>query len=134
PPCSSEATPRPAAGRTKDLPDRVYLPRVKDPVALRPNSAELFLLARIRDESHRFAITYHKQLRGRRTLRSALEDVPGIGPGRRRALLRHFGSLRRVRAATLDELSAAPGMSRPAAEAVHRFLRALGDPAPGGAR
>jgi excinuclease ABC subunit C len=113
------------AGRTTDLPDRVFLPRVKDPVVLRPNSAELHLLARLRDESHRFAITYHKLLRARRVLRSVLEDVPGVGPGRRRALLRHFGSLKRVRAASLDELAAAPGMSRRAAEAVHRYLRAF---------
>jgi excinuclease ABC subunit C len=126
PPWSSSSRPG-KAGRAKDLPDRVYLPRIKDPVPLRPNSAELFLLARVRDESHRFAVTYHKQLRARRTLRSALEDVPGVGPGRRRALLRHFGSLKRVRAATIEELAAAPGMSRPAAEAVVRFFRGLGE-------
>ena len=65
----------------------------KDPIKLRPNSAELFLLTRIRDEAHRFAITFHKKLRRRRTLRSALEDVPGVGQKRKRELLKFFGSL-----------------------------------------
>jgi excinuclease ABC subunit C len=104
-------------------PDRVFLPRLKDPVPLRPNSAELFVLSRIRDEAHRFAVTFHRSLRGRRTLRSALGDVPGVGAKRQRELLRRFGSVRRVAEATVDELAAAPGMTRTAAEAVHRFLR-----------
>ncbi len=108
-------------------PDRVFLPRIKDPIKLRPNAAELFVLARIRDEAHRFAITYHKKLRGRRTLRSALEDVPGVGPKRKRELLKRFGSLKKVREATVEELAAAPGMTRAAAEAVRRFFD---EPAP----
>jgi excinuclease ABC subunit C len=115
-----------ARAAERDLPDRVYLPRVKDPLQLRPGSAELLLLARVRDESHRFAIAYHRKLRGRRALRSALEEIPGVGPKRRRELLRHFGSVRALRAATLDAIAAAPGMSRPAAVAVFNYLRALG--------
>lgn len=103
-------------------PDRVYLRGVKDPVKLRPSSTELFLLARIRDEAHRFANRYHRRLRTKRTLRSALEDVPGVGPKRKRLLLRHFGSLKKIRAAAVDELAAVPGMSRAAAEAVRRFF------------
>ncbi|MSP61142.1 MAG: excinuclease ABC subunit UvrC [Myxococcales bacterium] len=110
-------------------PDRVFLPRVKDPIRLRAHTAELFVLARIRDEAHRFAVTFHKSLRRRRTLRSALEDVPGVGPKRQRELLRRFGSLKKVREATVDELAAAPGMSRVAAEAVHRFLDERSAPA-----
>ncbi|MBI5480322.1 MAG: excinuclease ABC subunit UvrC, partial [Deltaproteobacteria bacterium] len=116
-----------APGTARDLPDRVYLPRVKDPLQLRPGSAELLLLRRVRDESHRFAIAYHRKLRGRRALRSALAEIPGVGPKRRRELLRHFGSVRALRAATRDEIAAAPGMSRPAAEAVFNFLRAVGN-------
>ena len=95
----------------------------KDPMKLRPNSAELFLLSRIRDEAHRFAITFHKKLRRRRTLRSALEDVPGVGQKRKRELLKHFGSLKKVRVATVEELLRAPGMSRTAAEAVVRYFQ-----------
>ncbi len=109
------------AGGT-DLPDRVYLRNVKDPQALRPSSTELFLLARLRDEAHRFANTFHRKLRKKRTLRSALEDVPGVGVKRKRELLRHFGSLKKIKAASVEEIAAAPGMTRAAAAAVKRFL------------
>ncbi|MDB4967157.1 MAG: excinuclease subunit [Myxococcales bacterium] len=103
-------------------PDRVFRMNVKDPMKLRANSAELFLLSRIRDEAHRFAVTFHKKLRRRRTLRSALEDVPGVGQKRKRELLKHFGSLKKVRVASVEELQRAPGMSRTAAEAVVRYF------------
>src|SRR5262249_9731711 len=98
------------------------LKNVKDPMQLRPNSTELFLLARLRDEAHRFANTFHQKLRRKRTLRSALEDVPGVGPKRRRELLKHFGSLKKIKAATLDEIAQAPGMSRAAAEAIKKHF------------
>jgi hypothetical protein len=78
-------------------PERVYLPGRKDPVVLRRNSAELFLLERLRDEAHRFAIGFHRKLRRERNFQSVLEEIQGIGEGRKRALLRHFGSLRGVR-------------------------------------
>src|SRR5581483_1693364 len=81
-----------AAGEKQ--PDRVFLAKAKDPIRLRANSAELYMLSRIRDEAHRFAVTFHKKLRRRRTLRSALEDVPGVGQKRKRELLRAFGSLK----------------------------------------
>src|SRR5262249_18470693 len=105
-----------------DHPDRVFLKNVKDPMLLRPNSTELFLLARIRDEAHRFANQFHQKLRKKRTLRSALEDVPGVGPKRKRELLKHFGSLKKIKAATLDEIAGAPGMSRAAAQAIKKFF------------
>jgi excinuclease ABC subunit C len=104
-------------------PDRVFRMNAKDPMKLRPNSAEMFLLTRIRDEAHRFAVTFHKKLRRRRTLRSALEDVPGVGQKRKRELLKFFGSLKKVRVATVAELQQAPGMSRSAAEAVVKYFR-----------
>jgi excinuclease ABC subunit C len=110
-------------------PDRVFLARAKDPIRLRANTAELFLLMRVRDEAHRFAVTFHKKLRRRRTLRSALEDVPGVGQKRKRELLKHFGSLKKVRAATVEELARAPGMTTAAAEAVVRYF-ADAPPAP----
>jgi excinuclease ABC subunit C len=103
-------------------PDRVYLRNVKDPIKLKPSSTELFLLARIRDEAHRSANLYHRRTRGKKQLRSQLEDVPGVGSKRKRLLLRHFGSLKQIKAATVEELAAVPGMSKRAAEAVKRYL------------
>jgi excinuclease ABC subunit C len=109
-----------ASGEKK--PDRVFIPKIKDPIKLRPNSAELFMLARIRDEAHRFANTFHRRLRRRRALRSALEDVPGIGQKRKRELLKFFGSLRKIKEATTEELARAPGMSAAAAAALYQFF------------
>jgi excinuclease ABC subunit C len=100
-------------------PDRVFLPHAKDAIPIRPSSAEMFVLQALRDEAHRFAVSFHRAQRRRLTLRSALSDIPGIGPGRQRQLLRHFGSIKRVRAASVDDLSAVSGISRPVAEAVH---------------
>ncbi|WP_428263194.1 excinuclease ABC subunit UvrC [Haliangium sp.] len=109
-----------ASGSTQ--PDRVFLRNRKDPIRLRPNTAELYLLSRIRDEAHRFANTFHREQRRRSALRSSLDDIPGIGLKRRKALLRHFGSLKAIKQAGIDELAAVVGMSRPAAEAVRRFF------------
>ncbi len=106
--------------------ERVFLPNRKDPVVLPRNSAALFLLVRIRDEAHRFAITYNRDLRRRARLRSVLDDVEGIGPVRRRALLRHFGSLKRIREASVAELAAVKGMNQELAAEVRRHLDALG--------
>jgi excinuclease ABC subunit C len=106
--------------------EKVYLPNVKDPVRLKRHSPVRFLLERIRDEAHRFAIAYHKQVRRKSQFASALDDVPGVGATRKQALLRHFGSLKRIRAATLDELKAAPKMTAAAAEAIHAALHEEG--------
>jgi excinuclease ABC subunit C len=100
----------------------VFLKNAKDPMVLRENSTELYVLARIRDEAHRFANEFHRRQRSKRTIRSQLEDIPGVGPKRRRELLKHFGSLKRIRAASVDEIAGAPGMTRAAAEAVKRVL------------
>jgi excinuclease ABC subunit C len=105
--------------RDSRRPDRVFLPHAKDPIPIRPSSAEMFILQQLRDEAHRFAIGFHRAQRRRLTLRSALAAVPGIGPGRQRQLLRHFGSLKKVREASVEELAAVAGMTRSAAEAVH---------------
>ena len=91
--------------------ERVFLPGQSNPVTLRRNSNALFLLQRVRDEAHRFAITHHKKLRSKQTLSSALDRIPGIGATRRRALLRAFGSVKGVEQASLDELMQAPGMN-----------------------
>ena len=112
----------PAAGdkskATPKKPDRVFLPHAKDAIPIRPSSAEMFVLQALRDEAHRFAVSFHRGQRRRLTLRSALSDIPGIGPGRQRQLLRHFGSIKRVREASVDELAAVSGISRSVAEAV----------------
>ena len=90
--------------------ERVFLPGRKNPVVLRQNSAPLLLLARIRDEAHRFAITYHKKLRKKETVRSSLTDIRGVGAKRRKTLLRHFGSLKKIQEATLEELLQVTGI------------------------
>jgi excinuclease ABC subunit C len=104
--------------------ERVFLPGRKNPVVLRQNSAPLLLLARIRDEAHRFAISYHQKLRGKAALTSLLEDVPGVGPQRKKALLRHFGSLKKIREASQEELEQVPGISPALAAALWRELHA----------
>jgi len=93
-------------------PERVFLPGRRNPVILKSNSNALFLLQRVRDEAHRFANTYHRRLRDRARLTSPLDGVAGIGPRRRRALLRRFGSLRRIGEASPEELATVPGITQ----------------------
>ena len=110
--------------------ERVFVPGRKNPILLKQNSSALFLLQRVRDEAHRFAISYHRQLRAKERLSSSLDTIPGIGPSRRKALLRHFGSVKRVRAASREELAAVPGITPALAEAIVRHLEtAQGRPA-----
>ena len=101
----------PVAREIQRRPERIFLPGRKNPVILRSNSTALFLLQRVRDEAHRFANAYHRTLRKRARLTSMLDAVEGVGPGRRKALLRHFGSMRRVREASIDQLTQVPGVS-----------------------
>ncbi|MGE5306084.1 MAG: excinuclease ABC subunit UvrC [Alphaproteobacteria bacterium] len=91
--------------------ERVFLPGQSNPVILRRNSNTLFLLQRVRDEAHRFAITYHKKLRSKQTLYSALDRIPGVGGARKRALLRAFGSIKRIGEASVEELLKLPSMN-----------------------
>jgi excinuclease ABC subunit C len=109
-------------------PERVFLPNRKDPIVLRPHTAELFLMARIRDEAHRFAITFHRKLRRERNFQSVLEAVPGIGETRKKALLRHFGSLKAVRDASVEALAEVEGFGPKQAQAVFDLLRSVTDP------
>lgn len=102
--------------------ERVFLPGRKNPVVLRRNSSALFLLQRVRDEAHRFAITYHRALRRKERLRSLLDAIPGIGATRRKRLLRHFGSVRRMRDATVAQLAEVSGISTALAESIERAL------------
>lgn len=117
--------------------ERVFVLGRKDPIVLRQNSPELFLLARMRDEAHRFAITFHRSLRGKRTLRSALEEIPGVGPARKRELLRHFGSIKRVREASVEEIASVDSIGPALAARIHSALNppTASNPEPeGGAR
>jgi excinuclease ABC subunit C len=100
----------------------LFLPDRAEPVVLPRTSPGLRLLQRLRDETHRFAVTYHRGLRGKRGLASLLEEAPGIGPARRKALLQRFPSLDAIRAASVEELAAVPGMTRPAAEDLLAYL------------
>ncbi|MDR3034381.1 MAG: excinuclease ABC subunit UvrC [Kitasatospora sp.] len=98
--------------------EEVWLPGQDDPVVLPRSSEGLYLLQRVRDEAHRFAITYQRAKRAKRLTAGELDSVPGLGETRRRALLKHFGSLKRLRAATVDELCEVPGVGRRTAETV----------------
>jgi excinuclease ABC subunit C len=109
--------------------ERVFLPGRKDPVLLGASSRGLLQLQRIRDESHRFAIEFQRSLRRRVGMTSILEELPGIGPGKRRALLRELGSLRAVREASPEALAAVPGVSPRDATTIHAFFHAS-DPEP----
>ncbi len=102
--------------------EELFVPGKPDPIVLPRDSQGLYLLQRIRDEAHRFAITYHRKLRDKQGLHSVLEDIPGIGPRRRRALLERFGSLEGIRQASLEELLDVPGMNRRAADQVRTYL------------
>ncbi|MDT4939876.1 MAG: excinuclease subunit, partial [Pseudonocardiales bacterium] len=109
--------------------EEVWLPGEAYPTILPRSSEGLYLLQRVRDEAHRFAITFHREKRSRAMTTSALDDIPGLGETRRKTLLTHFGSVKRLRAATLDELVAVPGIGRRTAESIAASL--AGDrPAP----
>ena len=103
--------------------ERVFLPGVDEPVILEPTSQTTHLVARARDEAHRFAITYHRKLREKRAIKSELDDIPGIGEVRKKALLRHFGSLEKIKLATTEDISTVKGMSKKAALEITKYFR-----------
>ena len=102
--------------------EEIFLPGREDSILLPRRAESLYLVQRIRDEAHRFAIGYHRQLRRKSALVSQLEEIPGIGARRRQALLKHFGSIDKIRQASMDELAAVPGMTRPAAQKIRENL------------
>ena len=110
----------PMFGLAKRL-EEIFLPGQEESILLDHHSPVLHLIQRIRDEAHRFAITYHRGLRGKAHTHSALEDIPGIGPARRRALLQYFKSIKAIREAGEEELAQVPGMTAPAVKAVYRW-------------
>ena len=113
----------PVVGLAKQF-ELVFTEGNSEPVELPRRSQALYLIQRIRDEAHRFAITFHRKLRGKRNLVSVLDHIVGIGPKRRQSLRTHFGSLEKIKEASVEELAAAPGMNRTSAEAVRHFFDA----------
>ena len=113
----------PLAGLAKER-EELFLPGSSEPVVLPPTSSALYLVQRLRDEAHRFAITYHRDLRSKRQTRSAFDDLPGVGPKRRRALLRVFGSAKRVREAPVEQIAAVPGIGPSLAARIKETLEA----------
>jgi excinuclease ABC subunit C len=110
--------------------EKIFHPQYKDPLILGRRSSLLHLLDRIRDEAHRFAITYHKKVRKKGTLRSELDEIPGIGLVRQKELIKYFGSLEKIKKATGEELAGAPKMNLPLAQRIYDFFH-LGPKSPG---
>ncbi|MBN2437425.1 MAG: excinuclease ABC subunit UvrC [Deltaproteobacteria bacterium] len=123
---SGDPAPVAGPGRRTQTPgkeeDRVYLPGRKDPVYLTRWPAALFLLQRIRDEAHRFAVAYHRKIKEKADLQSLLDRIPGIGPARRKALLVFFGDVRRVRAASVEDLQQVEGVGAETARRIRMFF------------
>ncbi|PCC70862.1 Excinuclease ABC subunit C [Nannocystis exedens] len=104
-------------------PERVFVPGAKDAIRLRPGSSELYLMTQIRDEAHRFAITHHRKRRGKRALHSALDDIPGVGPALKKALIQHFGTVAEIRNAAPARLTEVKGVGAALAQRIHEALR-----------
>lgn len=113
----------PLCGLAKRL-EEVWVPGEEDPVILPRSSEGLYLLQRIRDEAHRFAINHHRSRRSKTMVESTLDDVPGLGEVRRRTLIKHFGSLKKLRAATIDDIAAVPGIGQRTATAIAEAVSA----------
>ena len=111
----------PAIGLAKRL-EEVYLPGQPEPLDVPRGSEALFLLQHLRDEAHRFAITYHRAKRAKRALHSVLDDIPGVGDGRKKALMKRFGSVARLRTASPEEIDATPGVGPRLAATIHEHL------------
>jgi excinuclease ABC subunit C len=113
----------PLAGLAKER-EELFLPDRHEPIVLPATSPALYLVQRLRDEAHRFAITYHRGLRARRAVRSAFDDLPGVGPKRKRELLKVFGSIKRVRDAPVEQIAAVPGIGASLAARIKATLDA----------
>ena len=115
----------PTVGLAKEN-EEIFIPGSPDPIILPRSSQGLYMVQRIRDEAHRFGITYHRKLRSNRTFKSVLDDIPGIGPKRKKALMKHFGSIRAISAASIDDLAALDGMTHDAAQRVKEYIGHIG--------
>lgn len=101
--------------------EQVFIPNIKDPIILKSHSPILFLLQQIRDEAHRFVLTFQRKRRSKQTIRTALAEIPGIGPAKCKILLRHFGSLKKILEASLEELGQVKGLSQANIQAIEKF-------------
>src|SRR5207248_2676603 len=111
----------PTVGLAKEN-EEIFIPGSPDPIILPRSSQALYLVQRIRDEAHRFGITYHRKLRSDHTFKSVFDEIPSIGPKRKQALMKHFGSVRAMSAASIEDLAALDGMTRDAAEKVKEYI------------
>jgi len=111
----------PTVGLAKEN-EEIFVPGSPDPIILPRSSQGLYMVQRIRDEAHRFGITYHRKLRSERSFKSVLDEIPGIGPKRKQELMKHYGTVRAISAASIDELAALNGMTRDAAEKVKEYI------------
>jgi excinuclease ABC subunit C len=116
--CAIAKGPQRHAGR-----ERLFLPARREPLILPYDAPELFLLQKIRDEAHRFAVSYHRLRRQKQQRHSALDHIPGIGKKRKQALLRHFGSVQKIRASDAEALMAVPGVSQHLADRIIQFFQ-----------
>ena len=117
---------QPAIGLAKRL-EEVFIPGHSYPQNIPKVSSSLKLLQALRDESHRFAVSFHRQVRAKRTLHSTLEEIEGVGPARRKLLLRHFGSMKRLREASLEDVQAVEGLGLKLAEQIVHTLAGAPD-------
>ncbi|HEX6511704.1 MAG TPA: helix-hairpin-helix domain-containing protein, partial [Chloroflexota bacterium] len=111
----------PVAGLAKER-EELFLPGNPEPIVLPATSQGLYLVQRIRDEAHRFAITYHRNVRAKTSISSQLDEIPGIGPRRKKDLLKRFGSVRGIRQASLEDIADTPGFSAKLAELLKEYL------------
>jgi excinuclease ABC subunit C len=112
--------------RTDKGEDRVYIVGKKDPVYVSKWPEALFLLQRVRDEAHRFAVAYHRQLKGKEDFHSLLDEITGVGTEKKKALLKLFGDVSRIRDASVQELQGVQGIGRKTAAKIHAFLEGQG--------
>jgi excinuclease ABC subunit C len=111
-----------AKGEDRNAGRETFFAAGREPFKLPPRDPALYFIQRLRDEAHRFAIGSHRAKRKRDTVKNPLDEIPGIGPTRKRALLLHFGTLKAIRRASLDDLAKAPGVNHATARAVHAFF------------
>src|SRR5260370_27930134 len=111
----------PTVGLAKEN-EEIFIPGSPDPIILPRSSQGLYMVQRIRDEAHRFGITYHRKLRSDRTFKSVLDEIPGIGPKRKQALMKRFGSVRALSDASVDDLATLNGLTREAAEKLKEYI------------
>jgi excinuclease ABC subunit C len=102
--------------------EEIYVEEQSEPIVLPRDAKGLLLLRKIRDEAHRFALAYHRNLRGKAVRGSVLDEIPGVGPKRKKALIRHFGSVRAIREAGIEELMEVQGISRKIAEEIYQYM------------